>query len=137
MKDSIKQFKKKLARKSFNSHEFRKFKNFPVACCVLSSHLLARFLIREHSCTNVQVVHGERSNHAWNYWVEIENKVVDIPMQQFQINDVILDDSLWHSKCRVLERWTINYNFEDVEEGADSSTAEVLENTYQSIVNPE
>jgi len=135
MKYCIEQFKQKIIKMTFITHEFRKFKSFPDACCVLSSHLLARFLIREHSYTNVEIVHGERPNYSWHYWVEVDGKVVDITMQQFEIEDVILDYSLWHSECKILERWSVNYEFEDVDEGADSSSCIALEEAYQSIIN--
>ncbi|MGF1689648.1 hypothetical protein [Photobacterium kagoshimensis] len=118
------------------SHEFRKFKYFPKACCVLTSHLLARFLIRELSCNNVNVVHGERPDGFWHYWVETDGKIIDITMRQFEepLEDIIFGDSSWHSECTILEKWSAKWSFDDVDEGADSASKAALEHAYQQVM---
>ena len=114
-------------------HEYRKFKRFPQACCVLTSQLLSRFLIRNYPEFEFKVVHGETPNGIWHYWVEHKGIISDITMTQngIEAEDVIWSESLWHKKCHVLETWSVEHDFKGVCEGADSADAQALENGYK------
>ncbi|MBD1571630.1 hypothetical protein [Aliivibrio sp. S10_S31] len=118
-------------------HEYRKFKYFPQACCVLTSQLLSRFLIRNYPNFEFKVVNGEAPSGMWHYWVESNDLVSDITMSQDGINgdDVIWSESLWHKKCHILETWKVEQKFNDVSEGADSADSQALETGYQLIMS--
>jgi hypothetical protein len=139
IKVQIRSFKQALidAELYLLGHEYRKFKRFPEACCVLTSQLLARFLVRNYPELELRVVHGETPEGMWHYWVEHKGEVFDITMAQHGIEaeDVIWSESLWHQKCHVLETWLVEHDFNDVCEGADSASAQALENGYKLIMS--
>lgn len=135
LKKQIRSFKNAIieAELYLLGHEFRKFTRFPQACCVLTSQLLSRFLIRNYPDLELKVVHGETPSGMWHYWVEHKGIISDITMTQNGIDadDVIWSESLWHKKCHVRETWSVEHDFNDVCEGADSAGAQALENGYK------
>ena len=56
---------------------FRKFSDFPKNCCVITSHLLARYLIRYCKVKGtVSIVHGAHPKDGWHFWVEIGDFII-------------------------------------------------------------
>ncbi|GAA66133.1 MULTISPECIES: hypothetical protein [Pseudoalteromonas] len=117
-------------------HEFRKFKRFPQACCVMTSHLLSRFLIRKFPLHSFKIVNGEPNGFS-HYWIESNGKVIDITMNQkgISLSDVIFSESKWHSNCRILNEWNVTSEFHDVDEGADRASSSTLEIGYKLIIS--
>jgi hypothetical protein len=139
IKSDIRSFKKAIAEAELHQlgHEYRKFKRFPEACCVLTSHLLSRFLIRHYPHLEFSVVNGEAPSGMWHYWVESAELVSDITMSQKGIDtdDVIWSESFWHKKCRILEVWSVEQQFNYISEGADSADSHALEKGYQLVMS--
>ena len=117
---------------------FRKFSSFPNGCCVITSHILARYLIREYGLKdNIKIIHGEHPNEHWHYWVEVNGCIVDITADQFEFFKgcpIIVGETDWHKKCRILETWSPSSEFTVIEEGADYAGIEPLEYLYGHLI---
>ena len=117
---------------------FRKFPYFPQNCCVITSHLLARYLIRYCEVNRaVSIVHGAHPKDGWHFWVEVDDLVIDITSDQFDESDgkqVIVGATNWHNKCCILDKHTATYEFTDVEEGCDYADHTQLEYAYKQLV---
>lgn len=117
---------------------FRKFQYFPRNCCVITSHLLARYLIRDcEVMESVSIVHGEHPKDGWHYWVELCNFVIDITADQFDElrgEEIIVGATDWHNKCVILDRSTVYYDFTDINEGCDCADQKQLEYAYNQLV---
>lgn len=117
---------------------FRKFQYFPRNCCVITSHLLARYLIRDCEVVGgFSIVHGEHPKDGWHYWVELCDLVVDITADQFDEfkgEKIIVGATDWHNKCRILKRSSASYDFNAIDEGCDYADKIQIEYAYNHLV---
>jgi len=114
-------------------YEFRKFKYFPKGCCVLSSHLLARHLVRNLGYEKTKIVRGYSS--GWHYWILADTQVFDITSDQFEdISEIIIGESKWHNQIKISDEWIITNNFFDVNEGSDRADKLILESVFNLII---
>jgi len=119
---------------------FRKFHHFPRGCCVITSHLLARYLIRDCVVKDVvNIVHGDHPQDGGHYWVQINDLIIDITADQFDAmseKQVIVGTSGWHSNCSIYEISTEMFDFTNVDEGGDYADRIELESAYNELVYP-
>jgi len=117
---------------------FRKFSYFPKNCCVITCHLLARYLIRYCEVRGaVSIVHGAHPSDGWHFWIGVDDLIIDITADQFDEfygRQVVVGATGWHDKCRILNKYTATYEFTDVDEGCDYADQIQLEYAYKQLV---
>lgn len=101
----------RISRKIFNhylEHEIpeHEFMNFPAGCCGLFTNVFQKILLDKgyKNIVRVRGIDSDRQSHAW---LEFENKIIDLTINQFGYNyqNFIFDiNHSFYEKYKIIER---------------------------------